>query len=60
MESSCKPGKIQCSEDSYRLLSQEWGHREFVVKERGAIEVQDKGNMMTYWVEPHPERVENA
>jgi hypothetical protein len=48
MESNSIGGKIQYSEDSYRLLSK--GHLDFRVEERGIINVKGNGDMLTCWV----------
>ena len=59
MEDSSEPGKIQCSEESYRLLSSsQTDQTNFEVKERGMIQVNGKGDMKTFWIEPGPERLE--
>ncbi len=45
MESSGLPGRIQLSEQAALLLD-----GQFVVEERGAVEVRGKGCMKTYWL----------
>ena len=50
MESNSKPGRIHCSEDTYRLLATNDPH--FSVAERGLISVKGKGEMRTFWVNP--------
>ena len=64
MESNSLPGKILCSAESYRLwlASKEDDKGEFLVEERGAIEVKGKGGgtMMTYWIGCGPDRLESC
>jgi class 3 adenylate cyclase len=45
MESHSEVGKIQVTAATYELLKQQ-----FVLEERGAIEVKGKGQMRTYWL----------
>lgn len=45
MESSGQPGRIQLSEQAAELLKSD-----FVVEERGVVEVKGKGNMKTFWL----------
>jgi PAS domain S-box-containing protein len=45
MESHGLPGKIQISETTYQLLTED-----YLVEERGLIEVKGKGMMKTYWL----------
>ncbi len=45
MESHGLPGKIQISEATYQLLTEE-----YLVEERGLIKVKGKGMMKTYWL----------
>ena len=45
MESTGKPGRIQLSEQAAELLT-----NDFVIEERGTIEVKGKGSMKTYWL----------
>ncbi|MDZ4658504.1 MAG: adenylate/guanylate cyclase domain-containing protein [Bythopirellula sp.] len=45
MESSGLPGKIQLSEQAAALLGDD-----FVIEERGRVEVKGKGCMKTYWL----------
>jgi class 3 adenylate cyclase len=45
LESSGLPGRIQLSEQAAALLSDD-----FVVQERGAVELKGKGCMKTYWL----------
>ena len=45
MESSSMPGRIQLSEQSAALLDED-----FVIEERGTVEVRGKGSMKTYWL----------
>ncbi len=45
MESHSLPGKIQISETTYQLLTED-----YLVEERGLIEVKGKGLMKTYWL----------
>ena len=61
MEDSSEPGKIQCSEETYRLLfSGKTDQTDFKVKERGVIQVNGKGDMKTFWIEPGTERLERC
>ena len=63
IESNSLPGKILCSADSYRLLSNKKNDKdEFLVEEGGAIEVKGKGGgtMMTYWIGCGPDRLESC
>lgn len=55
MESNSKPGKIQCSEDTYNLITKDHdpeNHAWFNIEKRGVIHVKGKGDMMTYWIDP--------
>ena len=45
MESSGLPGRIQLSEQAAALLDDD-----FVIEERGTLEVKGKGSMKTYWL----------
>jgi len=45
MESSSLPGRIQLSEQAAALLDDD-----FVIEERGTVEVKGKGSMKTYWL----------
>jgi PAS domain S-box-containing protein len=45
MESSGIPGKVQVTSSTYEILKDQ-----FVLEERGEIEVKGKGKMMTYWL----------
>lgn len=45
MESSGLPGRIQLSEQAVALLDDD-----FVIEERGTVEVKGKGGMKTYWL----------
>lgn len=49
MESNSKPGKIQCTEASAKLIGE---CPDFKVARRGMIEVKGKGEIFTYWVKP--------
>ena len=64
MEDSSEPGKIQCSEETYRLLARgktdQTDPTDFKVKERGIIQVDGKGDMKTFWIEPGTERLERC
>lgn len=51
MESTSKPGFIQCSEDSYRLLCSDPNVSDFYISSRGVIHVKGKGDMCTYFIE---------
>ncbi|MCH2115442.1 MAG: adenylate/guanylate cyclase domain-containing protein [Pirellulales bacterium] len=48
MESSGLPGRIQISEQVAKLLGDD-----FVIEERGTIDVKGKGRMKTYWLVGH-------
>lgn len=49
MESTSKPGKIQCSHNTAYLIGiQDPG---ILIKKRGVINVKGKGFMKTYWIE---------
>lgn len=52
MESTSQTGRIQCSESSYRLLSNDPSHSSFKIVRRGKVQVKGKGDMTTYWIEP--------
>lgn len=49
MESHGKPGQIQISETTYRLLNPA-DSNEFHCAERGVVKIKGKGDMMTYWL----------
>jgi class 3 adenylate cyclase len=48
MESSSLPGRIQLSQQAAALLSDD-----FLLEERGMVEVKGKGRMKTYWLLNH-------
>ena len=48
MESSCLPGRIQCTEESARLLAQQCPA--MPIAPRGEISVKGKGDMVTFWI----------
>ena len=48
MESSGLPGRVQISEQTAALLD-----NEFIIEERGTIDVKGKGSMKTYWLFEH-------
>ena len=63
MESLSSPGKIQCSEDSFRHLSNnvDEDNAEFIAKERGIVQVKGSlDEMRTYWIEPGDGRLESC
>jgi len=45
MESSDLPGRIQLSEQAAALFD-----GDFVIEERGTVEIKGKGSMKTYWL----------
>jgi len=51
METSSLPGRVQISEDTYDLVSD---NMDFSWEERGRIDVKGKGKMRTYLLEPRP------
>ena len=55
MESSGQPGRIQLSEQAAALLEDD-----FVIEERGKVEVKGKGCMTTYWLLGHRQTEEPA
>ncbi|PIO75691.1 adenylate/guanylate cyclase catalytic domain protein [Teladorsagia circumcincta] len=48
MESSGEPGKIQLSEQSNKLLDNDYP--EFVTTKRGEVDIKGKGECSTYWL----------
>ena len=56
MESTSKPGRIQCSRKSFTLLRKQMPELELMM--RGKIDVKGKGEMVTYWV--NPDSVQNV
>ena len=48
MESSCLPGRIQCTEESARLLAKQCPA--IPIAPRGEISVKGKGEMVTFWI----------
>jgi len=46
MESSGEPGKIQVTENTYKLLK-----NKYILSKRGTVNVKGKGDMVTYWLE---------
>ena len=48
MESNAKPGRIQCSDTSAKLLREQ--DPTILLKKRRPISVKGKGIMQTYWV----------
>jgi hypothetical protein len=48
MESSCLPGRIQCTEESARLLAEQCP--EIPIAPRGEISIKGKGEMVTFWI----------
>jgi class 3 adenylate cyclase len=50
IESTSKEMKIQCSDFTYRLL-RDAPNFNFIMKERGHVQIKGKGNMNTWWIE---------
>jgi len=48
MESNSKANRILCSEQAYKILSEQ--APDLSVRKRGKIAVKGKGDMVTYWV----------
>ncbi|KAL3911732.1 MAG: hypothetical protein SGILL_007166 [Bacillariaceae sp.] len=60
LQTYCPPGKIQCSDQTYYLLSGSFRDQDsFDVMPRGMIPVKGLGDMMAYWIEPNLDQVDS-
>jgi serine/threonine protein kinase len=59
LQVSCPPGKIQCSDNAYFLLSGSvHDHASFDAMPRGIMPVKGQGDVMVYWIEPNLDQTE--